>query len=359
MPASTLKNGRWCASFYYRSPSGELRKKYKRSFETEEEALAYEERFLENIGRPSMMTVAELVENYLDYVRPRVRWSTYDTKALILNQKVKPYFGRMLVGEVRPLDVIRWQGWLDSLRQKNGKPYSATFIREVNSQLSALFNYAEDQLGLDSNPTKKVGKSGSSKSEEMQIWTKEEYGKFLDAVSNKNLSFYAFEILYWTGIREGELLALTPRDFNLSAGTLSINKSYSRRDGQDIIGPPKTKKSYRTIVLSDFLIDEVRMWFEYADFDEDERIFPVTKHYLWNEMERGCAKSGVKRIRVHDLRHSHVSMLIDMGFSAVAIANRLGHDSEHITFRYAHLFPGAQDDMANSLQEINDKYRKR
>lgn len=359
MPAYLLKNGKWCSSFYYETPSGQSKRKYKRGFDTEEEANEYEKRFKENAGDPSQMTVAELIESYLDFVRPRTRWSTYDTKSRILKQMIVPYFGKRLAGEIRHLDIIRWQGWLGGLRQKNGKPYSATFIREANNQLSALFNYAEDKLELDSNPPKKVKKAGSSKSEEMQIWDKEEYGRFLDAVSNKDLSFYAFEVLYWTGIREGELLALTPRDFDLDAGTLSINKSYSRTDGKDVIGPPKTKMSYRTITLSDFLIDEIRIWFGYADFAEDERIFPVTKHYLWNEMERGCAKSGVKRIRVHDLRHSHVSILIEMGFNAKAIAARVGHKSEHITFRYAHLFPGAQDEMANSLQEINDKYRKR
>lgn len=352
MPAYQLENGKWYASFYYRAPSGELKKKYKRSFETKEEAEQYEDRFLQNAGDPSQMTMKELVESYLAFVKPRIRWSTFDTKSLMLQLKVVPYFSKKLAGDVTSLDVIRWQGWVNSLRQRNGKPYSATYIRQLNSQLSAVFNYAEHQLGLKPNPTKKVKKTGSMKSDEMQIWTKEEYSQFLEVVSNKNLSFYAFELLYWTGIREGELLALAPEDFDSDAGTLTISKSFARKDGKDMIGPPKTKMSYRTIMLSDFLVNELRIWFDYADFIEGERIFPVTKHYLWREMKRGCAKSGVKCIRVHDLRHSHVSMLIHMGFSAVAIAARMGHESEDITYRYAHLFPNVQDDMANSLQGI-------
>ena len=358
MPAYKLDNGKWYASFYYRNVNGELKKKYKRSFDTKEEAEAFEEHFLKNIGEPSQMTMPELIESYLGYVKPRVRWSTYDTKSMILHQKIEPYFGKRLAGEVKSIDIVRWQGWVDGLRQRNGKPYSPTYIRELNSQLSALFNYAEEQLGLVPNPTTKVKKTGSTKSHEMEIWTKEEYTRFLDAVSDKDLSFYAFEILYWTGIREGELLALAIDDFDLEAGTLTISKSYARREGQDLIGPPKTKMSYRTVVLSDFLIDEIRTWFDYSDFAEGERIFPVTKKYLWYEMERGCAKSGVKRIRVHDLRHSHVSMLIHMGFSAVAIAARMGRESTDITYRYAHLFPDVQDNMANTLQGIDDA-RKR
>ena len=78
-------------------------------------------------------------------------------------------------------------------------------------------------------------------------------------------------------------------------------------------------------------------------------MLPVSKSQLSRVMKRGSEKAGVKRIRIHDLRHSHVSLLIDMGFSAVAIADRMGHESSDITFRYAHLFPNIQDDMANGL----------
>ena len=83
----------------------------------------------------------------------------------------------------------------------------------------------------------------------------------------------------------------------------------------------------------------------------DDRLFPVSKSYLHHEMDRGVKESGVKRIRVHDLRHSHVSLLINMGFSAVAIANRVGHESEKITYKYAHLFPSIQGEMAEALEE--------
>lgn len=78
-------------------------------------------------------------------------------------------------------------------------------------------------------------------------------------------------------------------------------------------------------------------------------MFPVTKTYLYREMERGTKETGVKRIRIHDIRHSHVSLLIDLGFSATAIADRLGHESIEITYNYAHLFPSKQTEMADKL----------
>ena len=88
------------------------------------------------------------------------------------------------------------------------------------------------------------------------------------------------------------------------------------------------------------------------EIQSDERIFPITKSYLHHEMNRGAKESGVKRIRIHDLRHSHVSLLIEMGFSAVAIADRLGHESIEITYRYAHLFPSKQQEMAHKLNDL-------
>ena len=102
--------------------------------------------------------------------------------------------------------------------------------------------------------------------------------------------------------------------------------------------------------MPDFLVDEIK---DYLDslygIADDARMFPITKSYLHHEMRRGSAKAGVQKIRIHDLRHSHVSLLIDMGFSAVAIANRVGHESIDITYRYAHLFPTTQHAMADQL----------
>ena len=167
---------------------------------------------------------------------------------------------------------------------------------------------------------------------------------------DKPRSYYAFEMLYWTGIREGELLALTPADFDFEKETVSINKSYQRLNGKDLITDPKTPKSIRVVKMPRFLVEEMK---DYIDslygIQDDQRIFEMTKRYLHHEMDRGAKAAGVKRIRIHDLRHSHISLLIDMGFSAVAIADRVGHESIDITYHYAHLFPSKQTEMAERL----------
>ena len=191
---------------------------------------------------------------------------------------------------------------------------------------------------------------------EMLFWTKDEYTKFSEAMMDKPISYYAFEMLYWCGIREGELLALTPADFNFDRGTVSINKSYQRINKQDVITTPKTPKSIRVIQMPKFLCDEMQDYFKmFYSLDSDGRIFPISKNYLHREMARGSKATGVKRIRIHDLRHSHVSLLIDMGFTALAIADRVGHESIDITFRYAHLFPTRQIEMADKLDMMRSE----
>ena len=170
---------------------------------------------------------------------------------------------------------------------------------------------------------------------------------------DKQISYYAFQMLYWCGIREGELLALTPADFDFEKGTVKISKSYQRLNGRDVITSPKTKKSNRTIKMPQFLCEEMQECISMMyGLKKKDRIFTITKYYLHHEMDRGSKQAGVKRIRIHDLRHSHISLLIDMGVSAVAIADRVGHESIEITFRYAHLFPSKQTEMANKLDDL-------
>lgn len=119
-----------------------------------------------------------------------------------------------------------------------------------------------------------------------------------------------------------------------------------------MITDPKTPKSIRTIVMPEFLAEEMKACISSLyGIEEDDRIFQISKHYLHNEMDRGSKAAGVKRIRIHDLRHSHVSLLINQGFSAVDIAARVGHESIDITYRYAHMFPTTQTAIANRLDK--------
>ncbi|WP_370865661.1 site-specific integrase [Blautia sp.] len=175
-----------------------------------------------------------------------------------------------------------------------------------------LTRYVEDKIyGLEHveqhlNPCRKAGAIGKSKGEPKDFWMQEEFNVFLETVSDKPETRKAFLLLYWTGMRIGELLALTYNDINLEEKTISINKSYQRLKGKDMITQPKTPKSIRVITMPDFLAEEFREYCSHLyGIMKKERLFRFTKSHMEHCMATGIERSGVKRIRLHDLRHSH------------------------------------------------------
>lgn len=353
MPAyKDKKTGKWYASFYCTNWKGVREKKMKRGFETKKAALEWEREFLRQSTADLDMRFETFVELYVSDLKQRLRENTFITKENIIYKKILPFFKDKKMNAITAKDVIKWQNELLAYRDENGKPYSKTYLKTIHNQLSAIFNHAIRYYDLKSNPAAKAGHIGEKEAGEMEFWTKEEYQKFADAIMDKPKSFYAFEVLYWCGIRVGELLALTPGDFDFENGLLRINKSYQRIGKRDVITEPKTKKSIRTIKMPNFLCEEIKEYLNMLyGIKPNDRMFLVTKSFLHHEMDRGSKAAGVKRIKIHGLRHSHISHLIDLGFSAVAIADRVGHESIDITYRYAHLFPSKQVDMADKLDE--------
>ena len=320
--------GTWYVSFHYNDWTGKNKRKLKRGFRTRKEALEYEQKFLLQQATNLDMRFADFYKLYEEDLKPKLKLNTWRTKEVIFQKKLIPYFKDKKMNEISPANIIKWQNEMIKKRQADGKPYKPTYLKTMQSELSAIFNHAVRFYNLRENPVKKAGTIGKGKADEMDFWTKEEYLKFADAMMDKPVSYYAFEILYWCGLRMGELLALTPADFNFETHTLRINKSYQRLHREDVITPPKTLKSNRTIKMPKFLCDEMQDYLKMLyEPKEDERIFTISKSYLHHEMNRGSKVSGVKRIRVHDLRHSHVSLLINMGFTVLAIADRMGHAS--------------------------------
>ncbi len=343
--------GTWYTSFYYQNWKGERERKLKRGFRTKKDALEWEREFLQQQTADLDMTFSAFVELYSKDMKARLRINTWKTKENIIRQKLLPYFGSKSMSEITAKDIIQLQNEMMNQRGKDGKPFSATYLKTLHNQVSAIFNHAVRFYELKSNPAAKAGSVGKKEAKDMLFWTKDEYLKFADAMMDKPLSFYVFEMLYWCGIRMGELLALTPADFDFVKSTVTINKSYQRIDREDIITDPKTPKSNRVIKMPDFLCQEIQEYIKTLyGCKSGDRLFPITKSYLHHEMDRGSKACDVKRIRIHDIRHSHVSLLIEMGFSAVAIADRVGHESIDITYRYAHLFPSKQTEMADRLE---------
>ena len=346
-------NGTWYVQFRYTDWKGDRQQKLKRGFATKKEAQAWEREFLMEKQADINMSFESFVALYEKDMKPKLKLNTWLTKESIIQKKILPYFRNRKLSEITAKDIINWQNEIRELTDCHGRPLSKIYLKTVHNQLSAIFNHAIRYYGLQVNPAQKAGNMGMEERKEMQFWTREEYTRFSEAVMDKPISYYAFEMLYWCGIREGELLALTPADFNFERSTVSINKSYQRINKKDVITAPKTQKSIRVIQMPKFLCEEMQNYLKMLyGVESDSRIFPISKNYLHREMDRGSKAAGVKRIRIHDLRHSHVSLLIDMGFTALAIADRVGHESIDITYRYAHLFPTRQTEMANKLNML-------
>lgn len=351
MPAyKDHKRSTWYCSFYYTDWTGKRKKKKKEGFKTQREAKTFEREFLERSQASPNMTFKNLVELYMEDCKSRLKPTTYSNKEYVIKLKVLPYFKDMAINSIEPTTVRIWQN--EFIAHENN--YSPTYLKTVNNQLSAIFNFAIKYYKLPSNPARICGSMGKKNADSMLFWTKEEFKKFIDYVSDKPISEIAFKILFWTGIRSGELLALTLNDFDFKAQTISVNKNYARHGGEDLILTPKTPKSKRTITIPLFLCEVVQ---EYAsklyDYKPNERLFQVTKYYLRHEMERGVKNTGVKRIRIHDLRHSHASLLIELGFSPLLISERLGHENIETTLNtYSHLYPNKHSEVAEKLQEL-------
>ena len=345
------KTGKWLIQYRYTDWQGKRRKSTKRGFATKREAEEWLRNFLITQKADFDMKFEDFWKMYCADMETRLREHTMRTKKYIVELKILPYFGNKRVNDITAADIRQWQNELIKMG------YSPTYLKTINNQLSAIFNYAVRYYDLKSNPCAKAGSMGKSKAEEMDFWTGEEFRKFIDSVMNKRLSYMAFMTLYWTGMRLGELLALNPKDVDLEKRTISITKSYQRLGKKDVITPPKTPKSKRVITVPEFLAADIKDYMDSLyDLQENDRLFPITKYYLEHEMQRGIKESGVKRIRVHDLRHSHASMLIELGFSPLEIAKRLGHEKVETTLNtYAHLYPNKQTKLA---ERLDSEYRE-
>ena len=351
MPAyKDEKTGKWFAKFYYTNWQGIKKQKWKRGFATKKEALGFERDFLEKQSANPDMTFQNLYEIYMEDMAARLKQSTLLTKKAVLQTHILPFFGSKPINEIKASDVRRWQAKLMS----SPNNYSQTYLKKINTELNSIINYAKRFYNLNTNPCGKAGTIGKAKAEEMDYWTYDEYIAFREGVKDKSLSYICFEVLYWTGIREGELLALSPADIDLDNKTISINRTYQRIEGKDVFTSPKTRKSKRKIPIPDFLCQELSDYIQSRYMlDADERLFPVTKSYLSHEMIRGCKNTGVKKIRIHDIRHSHASLLINQGCDALMLADRLGHEKVSTTLNtYSHLFPHKQQELVHSLESL-------
>jgi len=205
MPAyKDSKTGTWFVKFYCKDWTGENKQIKKRGFATKREALDYERNYKIRQENNLDMTFGEFWKLYSEDVKNYVKLNTWLTKEHIVETKILPYFKNLKMNEITPGDVRKWQNEMVAFRNENGKSYSQTYKKTMHNILSAIFNHACRFYNLKSNPARQAGNMGREEKKEMLFWTTEEYKKFSEAVIDKPVSFYSFEMLYWTGMRLGD-----------------------------------------------------------------------------------------------------------------------------------------------------------
>lgn len=223
------KTGTWRAVYRYTDWNGERKQTQKRGFKTKREAQAWEREQIHKTSADLDMNFKSFVELYTADMKTRLKENTWGTKEHIIRTKLLPYFGKLKMCNITAQQIITWQNEMMNHKDENGQPYSPVYLKTVHNQLSAIFNHAVRYYNLHDNPCKKAGSMGKKKNREMMFWTKEQYLKFAEVMMDKPLSFYAFEMLYWCGIREGD-----------ADGKISLNQQKpSKHAGLRRFGPEK------------------------------------------------------------------------------------------------------------------------
>lgn len=341
------KTGTWFVKCYYTDYTGMKKQKFKRGFKLQREAREWERAFMEKQQSTPDMTFQTLYSLYAEDLKAHAKESTCRSQLCLIRNHILPLWGNRKLNEITPADVRSWQVEMKKSTLSEYTQYVA------NCYLSTMFNFAMRYYNLPANPcrmVKTIGKVHRS----INFWTLEEFKTFIPTVGDHILRA-AFLTLFYSGIRCGELLALTVKDFDADQKTLTIRGTFHRFNKIDTITTPKTDNSNRSITIPDFLVAELQNTIEkiYKP-DPDDRIFQtVTPSRLYTAIEKGAAATGIKRIRVHDIRHSHVSLLINMGFPSILIAERIGDTVEMVNNIYGHLYPSKHREVADQLEKLN------
>jgi integrase len=253
------------------------------------------------------------------------------------------------ISEIKPSDIRKWQNELISTGMKD------TSLRTMHAQLTALFNYAVKFHGLRINPCKIAGTIGKTKreAEDLSFWTIDDFNEAIK-VMNEEVCKISLIVLFYTGIRSGELRALTWGDINLEKMEIHINKTVVESGAGFEINKPKTSKGTRIISLPQKVNDALVKWKEKQyKATSKMNVFPINRHTLRRRIDNCSNIANLPKIRIHDLRHSHASLLIELGVNVIEISERLGHENIQTTLNtYSHLYPNKQKEVAEKINKL-------
>lgn len=327
---------------------------------------------IEEIDPIQTMTFDELVKEFIELRVSKRKPSTQATKLNIINQKILPYFTGRKVVDIKPVDIEKWQAVINKTETAEGYGLSDTYKYTIRGQMTTIMNYAVDIHGLLFNPVKRTEKIGKKKAPKQSFWELSDYAKFRKAIADKPSYFYAFEVLYWTGIRSGELKVLRLRDIDFKKNLIRVYKTkqdskiadsgikLSKKEAKklkDGESTPKTDNSIRLIHIPQILADELK---EYVSgiygLKPDDHIFNLSKSGMHRELDRGIEIAGIEDITVHGVRHSANSLLSNVIECPDVIRKyRLGHSDDTTNDIYNHPYSYKLEEVAEKMNKIMEE----
>lgn len=368
-----MKSKKWYCYGKYTDEYGNVKQFKKRGYNTKAEAKEAERTFKllqQNIDKIKKQTtfkeLTELYQNDNNQNKISSRKNDFD----VMN-KINGEIGNEIVTKITS---SRLQKYIDKLDNQ----YSKRYVEKLYYTINKVFEYGVLNDHLIKNPLKKVrfSQRRDEVKKEMSFWEPEQFNRFISIVDNE-LYYTIFNFLYFMGCRKGEALALSWSDIDLNESTVRINKTVNfKLNGMPWqITTPKTNNSFRTITMPKKLCDIMKQWKDaqsniYGFKDEcyvfgfDRPLAPENlrrhfKNYIIkaNQDDKGKELPKDKQIpvlRIHDLRHSHASYLINNmsnNFTDFDIAKRLGDTVQTLHDTYAHWFKAADKGIIEFMDE--------
>jgi len=317
---------------------------------------------------PNKVTVGEWLDHWLNvYAKNKVRPSTWENYSIVVNAHIKPGLGNIALRNLRSSDIQQFYNHkLEAGKRHNQGGLSPRSVNYMHSILNMALKQAVKEQLIVRNPAEAVNKPKQVR-HEFKPLTVEEMNKFLMSAREHRL-FPAFMVEWGAGLRRGELLGLKWEDIDLKKGTLTVKRSLIRVNHKLAFTEPKTAKSRRTIPLPAEVVFELKSWkakqaqeklMAGQAYQDHGLVFcsalgtPVDPRDMNRLFDKLLKKAGLPKVRFHDLRHTHATMLLALGEHPKVVQERLGHSTIAMTLdTYSHLVPGIQEAAAMKLSTI-------